>query len=166
LKTTNWKDSAELIGIAAIVGSLIFVGLQMRQDQEIALNERSYTSLDGRLELNLSIVDHADIWTKGNAGESLDEVETAIFSKFVENQHWISWNSWRSARRFGLTLPEQLAIAEFAAYLHENPGAYGAWKDYMAKRESARRQLVDGYDANDFEIAVDSKLDALNQSEK
>ena len=37
MKNTNWKDIAELLGIAAIVASLIFVGLQMRQDQEIAI---------------------------------------------------------------------------------------------------------------------------------
>ena len=30
MKDTNWKDVAELIGIAAIVASLIFVGLQMK----------------------------------------------------------------------------------------------------------------------------------------
>ena len=36
MATNNWKDTAELIGIAAIVASLIFVGLQMRQTQVIA----------------------------------------------------------------------------------------------------------------------------------
>ena len=39
MKNTNWKDFAELIGIAAIVASLIFVGLQMKQAHEIALAE-------------------------------------------------------------------------------------------------------------------------------
>jgi hypothetical protein len=34
-----WKNSAELVGLAAIVGSLIFVGLQMEQSHEIALSE-------------------------------------------------------------------------------------------------------------------------------
>jgi len=34
---TSWKDVAELIGIAAIVASLIFVGLQMKQSQDIAI---------------------------------------------------------------------------------------------------------------------------------
>lgn len=33
----HWKDIAELIGIIAIVASLIFVGLQMKQSQDIAL---------------------------------------------------------------------------------------------------------------------------------
>jgi hypothetical protein len=39
LKSTSWKDIAELVGIAAIVASLLFVGLQMRQSHAIALSD-------------------------------------------------------------------------------------------------------------------------------
>lgn len=38
MNTSSWKDIVELVGIAAIVGSLIFVGLQMKQSQQIALS--------------------------------------------------------------------------------------------------------------------------------
>ncbi len=37
MNTTNWKGTAELIGFTAIVASLIFVGLQLKQSQEIAI---------------------------------------------------------------------------------------------------------------------------------
>ena len=37
LRMGTWKEIAELVGIAAIVASLIFVGLQMKQSQEIAI---------------------------------------------------------------------------------------------------------------------------------
>ena len=37
MKKMNWKDAVEFAGIAAIVMSLVFVGLQLRQSQEIAL---------------------------------------------------------------------------------------------------------------------------------
>ena len=33
---TDWKSIAEFVGIVAIVASLIFVGLQLRQEQEVA----------------------------------------------------------------------------------------------------------------------------------
>lgn len=36
----DWKDIAELTGIATIVASLIFVGLQMKQSQDIAIAEQ------------------------------------------------------------------------------------------------------------------------------
>jgi len=37
MKNMNWKNAVEFAGIAAIVMSLVFVGLQLRQSQEIAL---------------------------------------------------------------------------------------------------------------------------------
>ena len=37
LKSTNWKTYAELVGLAAIVASLVFVGLELRQSRQIAL---------------------------------------------------------------------------------------------------------------------------------
>jgi hypothetical protein len=37
MKNSDWKDIAELIGIVAIVASLVFVGLQLKQSQDIAI---------------------------------------------------------------------------------------------------------------------------------
>ena len=37
MNSTNWKDVAELFGIAAIVASLLFVGLELRQSHQIAI---------------------------------------------------------------------------------------------------------------------------------
>ena len=39
MKETGWKDIVELIGIVAIVASLIFVGLQLKQSHEIASSQ-------------------------------------------------------------------------------------------------------------------------------
>ena len=36
---SNWREIAELFGIAAIVASLVFVGLQLRQDRQIAKSD-------------------------------------------------------------------------------------------------------------------------------
>ena len=50
MKSSNWKDIAEIVGIAAIVASLVFVGLEMRQSQEIAVaaqyHERASLAVD------------------------------------------------------------------------------------------------------------------------
>ena len=39
MQNKDWRGLAELIGIAAIVASLFFVGLQIRQSQDVALSE-------------------------------------------------------------------------------------------------------------------------------
>ena len=52
MNSTVWKYIAELGGIAAVVASLIFVGLQLRQNQEIALAEISQNALESVVEIN------------------------------------------------------------------------------------------------------------------
>ena len=50
----NWRDTAELFGIAAIVVSLIFVGLQMKQSQEIAIADQYQDRADAALNYYLA----------------------------------------------------------------------------------------------------------------
>lgn len=40
MKKDSWKHLAELVGIVAIVASLLFVGLQLKQSQDIAIAEQ------------------------------------------------------------------------------------------------------------------------------
>ena len=46
MNRANWKDIAELVGIAAIVASLVFVGLEMRQQQVLARAELGSQSFE------------------------------------------------------------------------------------------------------------------------
>ena len=46
MNRANWKDGAELIGIGAIVLSLIFVGFQIKQSHEIAMAAQYQARLD------------------------------------------------------------------------------------------------------------------------
>ena len=50
----NWKDIAELFGIGAIVASLIFVGLQMQQSQEIAVGAQYQERANAAIENYMS----------------------------------------------------------------------------------------------------------------
>jgi hypothetical protein len=62
MKSGNWKDVAEILGILAIVASLIFVGLQLKQSQDIAIaqqyQDRSATAVEwyvARMQSDLAI---------------------------------------------------------------------------------------------------------------
>ena len=51
MKLKEWNEIAELIGIAAIVASLVFVGLQMRQDHVFARSELGAGSFESLASL-------------------------------------------------------------------------------------------------------------------
>ena len=50
---TRWKEMFELLGLAAIVASLIFVGYQLRQDRTIARSELTSETIALMNEINL-----------------------------------------------------------------------------------------------------------------
>ena len=89
MKKSDWKDTAELIGIAAIVASLIFVGMQMKQSQDIALSQASQS----RTAMSLSTL-----------------ISTA------ENPHFLSAVAkGRTGARDELTIEEQVAMTQYAS---------------------------------------------------
>jgi hypothetical protein len=117
-KQTNWKDIAELIGIAAIVASLIAVVVELRQSTQ----ELQFATLDTTIGLYnnwrnkvIENDDVAEIWRKGTAGEELNP-----------NQ----------ALRFRLLLSELMYVHQ-AAYIRIMNGAY-----YSDGQEDTMRRTV------------------------
>ena len=69
MNKTDWKDTAELVGIAAIVASLIFVGLQLRQESAIAARESSSDFVEAGIEMAQLFSDNRQVWRKALDGE-------------------------------------------------------------------------------------------------
>lgn len=83
----NWKDTAELLGIAAIVASLIFVGLELRQSQRIAYAEQEGAQIDDFMALDELMSSNAGLILKVNGGEELSEIEIARATTLVGTLH-------------------------------------------------------------------------------
>ncbi len=62
MQNTHWKDVAELVGISAIVASLVFVGLQMKQAQGIALAEQYQSRAEAAQAMYLSVLESGVSW--------------------------------------------------------------------------------------------------------
>lgn len=81
-----WKDLFEVIGVIAIVASLIFVAQEIRTNTEsnnIAI-EQNYSS--NWMTINAAIAENKDlagVLEKGLAGEELDRAETRQFDQLV-----------------------------------------------------------------------------------
>jgi hypothetical protein len=85
MKPINWKEAAELIGIFAILASLIFVALQLRQEEELMQIEMRMAMVANSVSINESIIENADVWVRGNIGEELDPAEEVIHARLVNN---------------------------------------------------------------------------------
>ena len=79
MKSNDWRSVAELIGIAAVVASLIFVGLQLRQEQDIAQSQLFADWDDTRIEWSRLLSENNDVWIRGLAGSDLTTNELLVF---------------------------------------------------------------------------------------
>jgi hypothetical protein len=84
LKTANWKSLAELLGITAIVASLIFVGLEMRQAREIAMSDGALANGANEIERHIAIGENSEIWRRGTSGEELSGNDEVVFRGLVQ----------------------------------------------------------------------------------
>ncbi len=159
MKPSDWKDFAELIGIAAIVASLIFVGLQMRQAEVIARGEMNASFLANRIEMHTAIIEHPDIWERGNKGEELEEDEAAIFSRQVLIINDEAYFSVQQSIIWGRSEDAEADAAIFAAYLHENPGARRVWRTREDRLRYYRGQALPGEQVtSDWIQRIESKM--------
>jgi hypothetical protein len=117
----NWKDAAELTGIAAIVASLIFVGIQLQLDRNISVVEARSELTDRVIYLTEIVNNDADIWKRGLDNEELTPIEEMKFLghyKAVRSHIFTQWVRWS---RIGPVDPDY-ALETLAYALYSHPG--------------------------------------------
>jgi hypothetical protein len=144
----NYAQLIEIIGILSIVGTLIFVIIELQQSQQISFADQDLASIEIELALTTEINKHIDIWTKGNAGEQLDDRSAAIYRNLLDSV-WVQASKLSQARsRLGAN--SNVAIHEFAVFLHENTGAKERWLKTFAEYNK-NKTLLD-YNAAGSEV--------------
>jgi len=144
MKSVSWKDIAELVGIAAIVASLIFLGLQMQQAERLAQNEEDLAILTSMISINTEMSENADIWLRGATGGDLSDTDAFIFKKLVNNANLNYFFGYVRENRMGRSEVARMQIHDFTAMLHRNPGARRVWLETEEEYEDYRIRLSDG----------------------
>jgi len=124
LRTTNWKSIAELIGMTAIVLSLLFVGLQLKQAQQLASEDLVNYANERQNAIRELIVANPDVWRKACEGEPLDPVSRILAAKILDA--WLDHVSGEyGLRAYGVRQSEAARdkiVEEIAAQFWIYPG--------------------------------------------
>jgi len=81
----KFNEIAELAGIVAIIVSLVFVGLQINQTQDIAESEVLAANTGHRIEANNAIIENTAVWDRANSGAVLTTEESLIIDRLIDN---------------------------------------------------------------------------------
>lgn len=137
MKKANWKDVAELIGIAAVVVSLIFLALQIRQ-QQLALSAEATVAYSTLLaEVSQSINENNEIWVKGLKGEELSELDQSVFNRLAMTAWRYKVSQILSGQRLGLGMDEKQA-ERYAYQLYIYPGLRRWFDETVVQLNEAR----------------------------
>lgn len=153
----TWKEIVEFVGITAIVASLVFVGIQIKQDRETTLSEVRQFNASTFVELQIAIADHAEALAKSNRGEKLSESEAIAMHALVDAMHRHVIVAALETRQQGGT--GRATMASFAIWLHLNPGARAIWM--QQRSEITQRTEMISSDLDFIRQLYDEILDAL-----
>ena len=114
------NDWMQVIGIFAVVVSLVFVGLQIRQDQDIAIVDSMPIRFEHAELLANLVEENRDIWVAGLDGDELSKEDFAVFAAIAEvlEQHYL--HLYVRFLRIGPLTPES-ASRDCAYALYQNP---------------------------------------------
>ena len=152
------NDWLQVVGLFGVLGGLIFVGLQLRLDRQVALNESVAQAQDTRLYWAELIGDHSEIWVKGLAGESLNKTEAAVFESLARAWEITYYRAWNGSVQIGLQDPERF-VREAALDFHTHPGLMQFWRKHLERLS----QVDPGADEGGWLAAVSAEVRRLEE---
>ena len=159
----NWKDTAELIGIAAIVASLIFVGQEIKQSREIARLEWTGVLTAEQIALDSLLGSEPEVWRKGCEGAELSPVEQTVFVRQFSSFHHFAFARWVRANVGVTGANPRFVSKEYAKNVHRFAGFREMWEVWKASRVEADAPFEDGILG--FPEQVDSWLPVLEEED-
>lgn len=156
----NWRSFAETVGVSAVVASLIFVGLQIRQEQNVAVSQIYQTTMAAQVEIHIAMVEHADLLAKARDPDDLTKAERIAVEELIESWAARSFFEYVAARR----LDEGVwsgPVNIFAFQLADNPGLHQLWLERTDRKEKFYTQFNQGAALFEFNEQVRQKLTSL-----
>ena len=151
---------AELIGIVAIVASLIFVGRQIQQEQEIAIAD-THTSVASNVATLVAAA--PEIWKKGLDGEELSAKDEIQFLAIVVAVEAHMFNMYLRFFRLGIGDPATFARDyAFAMYVHR--GLRRKVSKTLAYRDARDAAFSEDRALQTFDDLVASQLQHLDRT--
>ncbi len=164
MNQNKWLPVAELIGIAAVVASLIFVGLEIQQSREIARAEWTGILSQEQIAFDGLFVERPEVWQKGCIGDDLDPAEKIIFARQFSALYHLAFARWLRGN-IGINGADPLWVSkEYAKNLHRYAGMGEMWTVW--KQSQVTGQFRETIGLTNFPDVIDSWLAVLADEEQ
>ena len=125
-------DWLQVGGLFAVLGGLIFVGLQLMQDRQIASTEVIAEAASRRMYWAELIGQNPEVWVKGLAGQPLSATEAVHFDALATSWEVSHYSYFYNSTQLDVS-PDARFVREWALELHTNPGLLVWWRAFQKR---------------------------------
>ena len=161
----SFSAFANFFGVIGVIGSLIFVGIQLRQDSDI--NQSQLLSSDQIIELEFErlVQENPIIWFRGLEGSELDEHEKIIFNSMAYTQFRKQANFHRRRLLFGEDNDNQSLFSKpYAFFIYQNSGLRNWFEGLIEKRSQVDFAFNDRNELRYYPLVISNLLSILDES--
>jgi len=148
-KLNDWLQIGAMFGV---LGGLVFVGLQLSQDRQIAATEIIADAADRRMYWTELIGQNPEVWVKGLEGENLSREEFVLFDALATSWELSHYSYYTNSNELSVA-PTARFVREWALELHTYPGLLEWWRAYRR-----RMSYTSPIDISDWPVLVEEEL--------
>ena len=167
MESAKLNDWMQVFGIFALVASLVFVGLQMKQEQQIAIADTYSSPTESAGTLAGLIGQYPNVWRRGLDGDELSPDDELRFRAMAEAVETHFFNMMVRFLRLGINDPNIITQSyAYAVYSHAGLRAtYETSGNYQASRIAAfSSESGIGAGGGAFRSRVDANLSMIDET--
>ena len=162
MDSAKLNDWMQVIGIFALVASLIFVGLQMRQDRRLAAAQVIVAADSVQMDFAALISENRDVWDRGLKGEKLPAADEMAFRAVARGHFQRHLGVYQRLGLLGLGSGE-IMVQAYAFDLFQYPSLRNTFMQ-VHEYNSVRARYFDNRGAVMFAHKVVEALEKMDES--
>lgn len=147
------REWLEIVGIVAVVASLVFVGMEIRQSARAASEEGIAGDLANMIAVESLVTANPDIWHRGCMGEDLSPPDQMVYTHIYHAYEFLHFMRWLRGNIGVHDAGEGLAIDNFAMNLYRSPGIQKEWQ----RHGDWRHHVPDHHDFQRWRVLVERR---------
>jgi len=150
------NDWLQVVGLFGVLAGLVFVGMQLRLDRQVAGLEGVAGDSEEMKYWAELVTTNADVWVKGLSGEPLAATEAAKFEVLAGALVQENFRKWQRTRSLSNSDGDRWA-QELAFDLYDHPGLLTHWRQW----EQRMARVNSGGPFNNWIPAVNNEIRQL-----
>ena len=147
-------DWIQIVGLFAVVASLVFVGYEVRISGQDAVSSTLLADNEVIVAVESLVIDNADTWLRGCRGDELAPTEQLIFTRIYQAYAFTNFLRWMGDVRGVGAGREDISIDNMAMLLYRSPGLHREWE----RHREWRAHMPDQIDFQRWRARVDARL--------